>query len=169
MSELLDIVDENDEVIGCAPRDVIHQQQLKHRSAHIALFNSRGDIFVQLRSKTKDNGAGLWDTSAAGHVDSGENYLECAVRELKEELGVVVGADQLAWVARLDPVPENGFEFTHVFTVQSDQPLTLQQEEIDDGVWLTPQALDARIDAQATQFTEIFRVIWPMVRDACTR
>lgn len=164
MSELLDIVDENDVVIGQAPRDVIHQQQLWHRSTHIALFNSRGEIFIQLRSKTKDIGAGLWDTSAAGHVDSGESYLDCAVRELEEELGIVVDTDQLSPVGRLHPTHRNGFEFTEVFTIQSDQALTLQEEEIDDGVWLTPQALDSRIKEQAAQFTDIFRIIWPMVR-----
>ena len=34
----------------------------------------------------KDESPGLWDSSAAGHVESGENYISCANRELKEEL-----------------------------------------------------------------------------------
>ena len=82
MVEWLDIVDENDTVVGKAPRDQIHRENHRHRSAHIVLFNSQGQVFVQLRSMNKDNSAGLWDTSAAGHVDSGESYEQCAVREL---------------------------------------------------------------------------------------
>lgn len=164
MSEWLDIVDDNDEVIGRAPRDQIHREKHFHRSSHIVVSNSVGEIFVQLRSLSKDNGAGLWDTSAAGHVDSGENYLDCAVRELSEELGVVVSPDELLWVKRLDPHVRNGFEFTDIFTLCCDQPLVLQAEEIDGGVWLMPDALDAWLDKEASVFTEVFRTIWPIVR-----
>jgi 8-oxo-dGTP pyrophosphatase MutT (NUDIX family) len=31
-----------------------------------------------------------WNTSAAGHVDAGEDYESCAIREVKEELGIDV-------------------------------------------------------------------------------
>ncbi len=164
MSEWLDIVNDRDEVIGKAPRDQIHREKHLHRSSHIALFNTRGEIFVQLRSMNKDNGAGLWDTSAAGHVDSGETYLACAVRELAEELGIVVSPDALRRAGQLDPNERNGFEFTEIYTVISDQSLVLQAEEIDDGRWLSAEALDDWLIQDAGAFTEAFRVIWPLVR-----
>jgi len=164
MSEWLDIVNERDEVVGTATRERIHQQNHWHRSAHIALFNTRGEIFVQLRSMNKDNGAGLWDTSAAGHVDSGESYLECAVRELAEELGVAVTPDSLENRGRLNPTAANGFEFTEIYTVCSEQPLVLQAEEIDDGRWLKPDALEQWMDEQPHVFTDAFHSIWPVVR-----
>ena len=37
---------------------------------------------------TKDTFPGAWDSSSSGHVDSGEDYDDCAVRELREELGL---------------------------------------------------------------------------------
>lgn len=127
------------------------------------MFNSADQVFVQLRSKHKDNGAGLWDTSAAGHVDSGESYLDCAVRELHEELGIVASPTELSAIGRLQPVAGNGFEFTEIYTVRSDQEPVLQIEEIDDGVWVSPVQLNDWLERSAQDFTEVFKVIWPMV------
>ncbi|MDH5356922.1 MAG: NUDIX domain-containing protein, partial [Gammaproteobacteria bacterium] len=86
--ELLDVVDENDIVVGVKTRGEIHAKALMHRAVHILVFNSQGELFIQKRAMTKDENPGQWDSSSAGHVDSGETYLQCAIRELKEELGV---------------------------------------------------------------------------------
>lgn len=164
MIEWLDIVDDNDIVIGRAPRDQIHAENHFHRSSHIVLFNAQGEVFVQLRSMSKDNSPGLWDTSAAGHVDSGEDYLHCAVRELAEELGVITNAESLKFISSLPPEARNGFEFTRIFTLVSDQALILQPEEIDDGRWLSPSELDAWIEKKRSLFTDSFPMIWRLVR-----
>ena len=165
MNEWLDIVDKHDQVIGRDTRARVHDAGHFHRSSHIVLFNSKGQVFVQLRSMSKDSGAGLWDTSAAGHVESGETYLDCAVRELREELGIEVAASALQQVATLQPQVRNGLEFTYVFTVICDQVLQLQAEEIDDGRWLSPSDLQMWIDSAGAEFTEVFRIIWPLVTD----
>ena len=162
--EWLDIVDEHDTVVGKAPRDQIHREKHWHRSAHIALFNSQGQVFVQLRSVNKDNSAGLWDTSAAGHVNSGESYKQCAVRELFEELGVQITAEQLAHAGSLRPQAQNGFEFTEIYIVYSDQTLTLQQEEIDDGCWASTAEVDNWVMERPSDFTESFHIIWQLIR-----
>ena len=86
--EIYDVVDMQDKVIGKATRLEIHQKKLVHRSIHILVFNSKNQIFLQKRSKLKDENPGYWDTSSAGHVDTGETYDECAERELWEELGI---------------------------------------------------------------------------------
>jgi isopentenyldiphosphate isomerase len=59
-----------------------------HRSVHIYVFNRRGEVLLQLRSKDRDIQPGRWDTSEGGHLDAGEEYLQAARRELREELGV---------------------------------------------------------------------------------
>lgn len=167
-TEWLDIVDESNSVIGRAPRDRIHREGHLHRSAHIALINPQGQIFVQLRSRHKDVGAGLWDTSAAGHVDSGETYTRCAVRELREELGVVIDAESLFSVGRLHPEERNGFEFTEIYLVSSAQMPVLHETEIDDGRWVDAAALDDWLQQDPSDFTQAFRIIWPMVRPYLT-
>jgi isopentenyl-diphosphate delta-isomerase type 1 len=88
-TEIFDIVDEDDRVIGQAPRSVCHgNPALIHRVAHVLVFNSRGELLLQKRSKHKDIQPGRWDTSVGGHLDPGESYLQAAIREMAEELGI---------------------------------------------------------------------------------
>ena len=86
--EIFDIVNDADEVIGRERRAEAHRLGLKHRAAHILVYNGRGEVFLQKRSRTKDTFPGAWDSSASGHVDCGEDYDACALRELGEELGL---------------------------------------------------------------------------------
>src|SRR6267378_921608 len=88
--EIFDVVDERDEVIGKKPRNEVHRLGLMHRATHVLVFNKRGQIFLQKRSMKKDRQPGLWDSSASGHLGSGEDYDACAARELREELGLRV-------------------------------------------------------------------------------
>lgn len=91
--ELFDVVDADDRVIGQATRAAVHRDGLLHRSAHVFVFNSRGELFLQRRALSKDENPGVWDSSAAGHLDAGESYAEAARRELLEELGLALGPD----------------------------------------------------------------------------
>ncbi|MEX0326173.1 MAG: NUDIX domain-containing protein, partial [Puniceicoccaceae bacterium] len=97
--ELFDVVDEEDRVVGVARRADVHANGLLHRAVHILVCRENGDIFLQQRSMQKDSHPGKWDSSASGHLDSGEGYDAAAVRELREELGVEV--ETLAEIGRL--------------------------------------------------------------------
>ncbi|SVE63201.1 uncharacterized protein METZ01_LOCUS516055, partial [marine metagenome] len=77
-------------VIGQQPRSVVHAKGLWHRAAHVLVFNTDGKVFLQLRSMSKDNNPGVWDSACSGHVDAGETYTKAAERELMEEIGLVV-------------------------------------------------------------------------------
>jgi isopentenyldiphosphate isomerase len=88
--EYFDIVDENGEVTGAAQRSECHgNPKLVHRAAHVLVFNSRGELLLQLRSMDKDIQPGRWDTSVGGHLGVGEDYMDAAYREMAEELGIV--------------------------------------------------------------------------------
>jgi len=165
MDEILDIVNEADEVVGQATRSDVHRKSLMHRATHIILTNSANQVYMQLRSKTKDTNPGLWDTSAAGHVDAGEEYTACAVRELKEELGVVVLVDSLVEIGRLPPTSDNGFEFVRIYTCQSDDPITLDADEIDDGKWVSQAELQQWLSSSPEAFASSFAIIWQNTRN----
>ena len=52
-------------------------------------------ILLQKRSQNKDSFPGKFDTSSAGHIQAGDEPLESALRELKEELGISATPEQL--------------------------------------------------------------------------
>jgi 8-oxo-dGTP pyrophosphatase MutT (NUDIX family) len=83
---------------------------------------------------------------------------------LQEEVGVGVKPDELHWIEKLSPDARTGFEFTTLYWVSSAQQVVLDPDEIDDGRWLLPAELDAWIIESPAQFTDVFRIIWPLVR-----
>lgn len=161
--ELLDVVDIDDRVIGQLTRGEIHARGLMHRAVHVLLYNSRGLLFVQKRSELKDINPGLWDTSAAGHVDAGEVPLDAAVRELREELGVTVATSALEPLGRLGPDPDTGNEFIQIYRAVSDVELTLEVGEIDDGRWHDMLELRVQVAGSPDRFTSVFQRILALV------
>ena len=165
--ELLDVVDENNLIIGVKTRGEIHAQNLMHRSVHILVFSCSGELFIQKRSMSKDNDPGLWDSSAAGHVDSGEDYHSCAVRELGEELGIEVDSP-LEELFRLAASPITGMEHCIVYRCINDGPFELQAEEIDDGDWISLSEMDRRMAEEDPVITNVLRYIWNKYRQNTT-
>ena len=90
--EILDICDEFGNPTGkVEDREIIHQEGLLHRTAHVWLLrkeNNQIEILLQKRSDAKDSFPGCYDISSAGHIPAGDGYFKSAKRELKEELGV---------------------------------------------------------------------------------
>ena len=107
----------------------------------------------------KDENPGLWDTSAAGHVDSGEDYLACAVRELDEELGIS-GNISLKLLFHLPASKLTGMEHSAVYACQYDGLLDLQAEEIDEGVWISLAAMSERVNTKDVSLTLGAQLIW---------
>lgn len=161
--ELLDVVDENDQVVAVKTRGEIHAKGLMHRAVHILVFNQQGDLFIQKRSMSKDECPGLWDTSAAGHVDSGEDYASCAIRELSEELGITVESP-LQFLFKLEPQISSGMEHNAVYSYIDDGPFELQEEEIDEGGWITKNEMDQRVESADPSLTHVVCQIWRQFR-----
>jgi len=158
-NELLFVVDENDCVLDVRFRHVVHAEGLRHRAVHILVFDEKGRLFLQKRSMKKDLNAGQWDTSAAGHVDAGEDYQSSALREIEEELGIVPGPD-LEPLFKLTPTVETGMEFVQVYRIRHNGPFVLAPEEIDEGGWFSPADISVRVDADDPSLTETFKRLW---------
>jgi len=143
--EWVDIVNEENDVIAQASRQQMRAQCLRHRASYIVVHDGMGKILVQRRTETKDFFPGWLDATAGGVVQSGENILDSARREAEEELGI-------AGV----PFAEHGmfyFEETNkcrvwgaLFSCVSHGPFALQEEEVDEVSWMTPEEITARCD-----------------------
>jgi len=157
--ELLAIVDQDDNVIDTCARHIVHATGLMHRAVHILVFDESGRLFLQKRSMSKDLNPGLWDTSAAGHVDAHEDYDASALRELREELGVEHDGP-IAPMLKLPPTLENGMEFVQVYRIMHNGPFVLAADEIDAGDWFTPGEIDARVQADDLELTPTFKMLW---------
>src|SRR5262245_23856282 len=132
--EIFDVVDEQDQVVGQAPRSVVHARRLLHRAVHVFVFNTRGELLLQKRSAHKDEYPLCYTSSASGHLSTGEAYESAAVRELDEELGL---SGSLEWLAKFPAGPETSYEHTVLYRTTSDAPLRIDRQEIDGATFHT--------------------------------
>ena len=158
-NEILEVVNERDEVIGREPRSEVHRRGLRHRAVHVLVFNTRGELFLQKRSLGKDTFPGAWDSSASGHLDAGEDYDACAVRELREEIGLGL-AQPPERLFKLAASAATGQEFVWVYRCHAEGPFTLHPDEIERGDWFTPTDVARWIRAKPDDFAPEFVVIW---------
>src|SRR5437868_8058712 len=135
------VVDEENRVKGAAPRSQVHANNLLHRAVHALIFNPAGELFLQLRSRLKDRHPLTWDSSAAGHVNAGEEYDQSAARELREELGIDI---PLIRTAKLPASERTGYEFICLYAGSYDGELQLNPSEIEAGRFFPPTIVDKR-------------------------
>lgn len=157
--EIFDVVNERDEVVGQNTRREVHARGLRHRAVHVLVFGSDGRLFLQKRSMTKDTFPGAWDSSASGHVDAGEDYDACALRELREEIGLtaITAPRRLFKIAACS---DTGEEFVWVYRLEADGPFVLHPEEIERGDWFEPDQVSEWIKSRPQDFASGFARIW---------
>lgn len=141
--EILPVVDANDEVVGMARRREIHARNLRHRSAHVLVFNGAGELLIQKRSASKDEFPLAWDLSVGGHVGPGETYEQTARRELDEELGLK--CDTLTFLRKTPATGQTGWEFTCLYILTTDQPIRPNRREIEECRFIAPETLAADV------------------------
>ncbi|HUA39352.1 MAG TPA: NUDIX domain-containing protein [Candidatus Sulfopaludibacter sp.] len=161
--EIFDVVNERDEVVSHKPRSEVHAHGWLHRAVHMLVFNSRGEIFLQKRSMKKDRQPGVWDSSSSGHVDSGEDYDTCAVRELREEIGLTVQKTPKR-LFKIDACAETDQEFVWVYCCQAEGPFQLHPDEIEHGEWFAPEAVTRWLAERPEDFAGAFRFIWSKLK-----
>ena len=146
-------------MIGQRPRSEIHRLKLNHRAIHVLVFNSRGELFLQKRSMKKDCFPGAWDSSASGHLAAGESYGACAVRELREEIGLEP-ARPPERLFKVVACAETGQEFVWVYRCVAEGPFRLDPEEIERGGWFALVALNRWLSEKPGELASGFVRIW---------
>lgn len=86
MTEMLNVVDENSNILKAEDRKVIHLQGLLHQEIHVYYFTKDGQLVFQHRAKDKDTFPDLLDATVGGHVEMGDSMEQTAVKEAAEEL-----------------------------------------------------------------------------------
>lgn len=161
IEEMIIVVDENNRNPQKMARSIVVAKLLLHRSVLIYLFNSQGKLFLQKRAACKQAYPNRWDCSCAGAVSWGESYRVCAARELAEELGIALKPSALQKISTpIRVTTDQTDEWDQVFQCQSDAPITLQDSEVADGLWLDLYAIDGFIKKELV--TPWFVKSWEM-------
>ena len=136
--ELIDIVDESNNLLGVRKmKSEAFKKKLWHRASFVWIYNSKGEMLLQLRAKEKKIHPNMWDVAVAGHLGAGEEPLSAAIRETKEELGIDVSEADLKFikVAKVLDYPweemDNEFQYFYLIKFDGDpKKLVLQKEEV---------------------------------------
>ncbi len=155
--EIFDVVDENDNVIGQAPRSQVHARGLLHRAVHVFVFDTQGRLLLQKRSATKDEFPLCYTSSSSGHLNAGESYDEAAPRELEEELGL---QSPIEFLTKLPASLETANEHTALYRAVTDEVPKFHLEEIESGQYLSLQAIADMIDDNPDEFSPPLRALF---------
>ncbi|MDO8336014.1 MAG: NUDIX domain-containing protein [Candidatus Saccharibacteria bacterium] len=134
--ENIQIVDENDVIIGYKPRNQVDYEKDIYRSSVIWIINSDGEALIAQRKMTKDKDPGLWGPSVAGTVEQDETYDSNAYKEAEEEVGLTGYT-----LEKLEKnlVITTRRHFVQLYKAVVDEPLeyfTPQPEEVEAVEWV---------------------------------
>jgi isopentenyl-diphosphate Delta-isomerase len=113
--EMLFVVDKNNNPLEPKPRSEVHSKGYWHRTAHVWILNFKNQLLCQKRSLLKDSNPGFWEPFFGGHLAPGVEYLDGAIEELNEELGLNIKKDQLKLFKIYKEQGDKPSEFQGVF------------------------------------------------------
>lgn len=134
--ELLLVVDENNEPLLPKPRSEVHSNGYWHRTSHVWVVNSKGQILCQRRSLKKDSNPGKMEPFFGGHISPSVEYIDCAVAETFEELGISAAAEDFKFWKVYKFFDAKEFQGVFVLKFDGDiDDLKIEKEEIDGVFW----------------------------------
>lgn len=146
--ELVEVLDLAGAVVGCVPRARMRAENLRHRAVYVAVLSPSGGLLVHRRAAWKDVWPSRWDVAVGGVLAVGEAWLDAALRELGEELGVQATA------AALEDLGPGGFEdgevrvTGHAFAITHEGPFTFADGEVEAVDWIPLAELDGWLEAR---------------------
>ena len=162
--EIFDVVNSEDQVIDRKTRAEVHRDNLLHRSVHAIVMNDNGEVFLQLRAPHRDNNPNLWDSSVAGHLQSGETYDQAMVREVQEEIGIQLNSTPQR-LFKLQASAQTDYEFCWIYQFVHNGPFEIDTHEAVEGRWFHTTELDRWIEHSPQDLTSAFRLIWQKYKE----
>lgn len=156
MEELFEILGPDGSFTGkLKPRSQVHKDGDLHGAAHIWVYrltDGKAELLLQKRSDYKDSFPGCYDTSSAGHLDPGEDFLTGAIRELGEELGIQAEPEDLQYMYTKEIDLTNTFygeafhnhELISIYMLElvpADMQIHYQESEISGVMWMEADTL----------------------------
>ncbi len=142
MEEMVDIVDEEDAIIGKALRSEVIVKHLIHRTAYVIIQDYFKRLLIQKRSESKKIFPGFWDLGISETLLSGESYETAAIRGLEEELGIQgYTKNELTQLFDLKYRSDSYNTNTRVFKLVYNGPIRIQTDEVDEARHESPSEI----------------------------
>ena len=156
------LVNERDEPVGVMEKIEAHKRGgTLHRAFSILVFNDKGELMLQLRSKKKYHAGGLWTNTVCSHPRPGEDTLSAAHRRLKEEMGFDTELREIgSFIYRADV--GNGlteYEYDHVLIGFYNGLPKPNPEEADGWKWMDFSAVMEDVKKSPQIYTPWFRIL----------
>ncbi|HLD59255.1 MAG TPA: NUDIX domain-containing protein [archaeon] len=103
------------------------------RVAHVFVFNSKGELFLQKRTMTKDVFPGYYAPSGSGHLNLEESPKKAALRELNEEIGIQATTEQIIEIGSFKCFTKEMKELIYVFMLITNQEPKINPEEVSEA------------------------------------
>jgi isopentenyl-diphosphate delta-isomerase len=165
---LVILVNEKDEPVGVMEKIEAHKRGgTLHRAFSILVFNKKGELMLQLRSKKKYHAGGLWTNTVCSHPRPGETTEEAAKRRLQEEMGFTTDLKEVgSFIYRADV--GNGlteYEYDHVFVGFYEGLPKPNPEEADGWKWMDFDAVVEDVKRNPETYTPWFRILLDEMAD----
>ncbi|MBI2774848.1 NUDIX domain-containing protein [Candidatus Dependentiae bacterium] len=146
--ELLDIINDQDIVIGAQYRSAIYINNLhNYRGINGFIKNSQGQLWIPRRTAQKKLFPLALDTSVGGHVMSGESYVEAFARETKEELNLDISELKHKQIGYFTPHNHSVSGFMNVYEILLDTEPLYNKDDFIESYWLYPHEIIDRLNA----------------------
>ena len=165
---LVILVNEKDEPVGVMEKIEAHKRGgTLHRAFSILIFNKKGELMLQLRSKKKYHAGGLWTNTVCSHPRPGETTEEATKRRLMEEMGFTTELKEVgSFIYRADV--GNGlteYEYDHVFMGFYEGLPKPNPEEADGWKWMDFEAVVRDVKENPEHYTPWFRILLDKMAD----
>ncbi len=158
--ENLVVVDKKDRVLRMENRGKCQEGKgILHRAFSIYLFNNKGQLLIQKRSKYKDLWPLYWSNSCCSHPKKGESYVQAGERRLKQELGFSVPltmVGKFVYQAKYKNVGSEN-EMCAILVGRYNAKIKENPKEVAQWKWVNPSSLDFKRGKYAPWFKKGFK------------
>jgi len=154
------LVNKKDKEIGIEEKMKAHKEGKLHRSFSIFIFNSKGELLIQQRAKSKYHSPLLWSNTCCSHPRPNEKLIQAAKRRLKEEMGIECDLKEIfSFIYRAKSGKWIEHEFDHVFLGKFDGNPKPNKKEVEGFKWINLQALKREMKKHPRKYTFWFKHI----------
>lgn len=138
--EIVDVYNKRKELTGKKKERYEKVDGQYTQYVHVWIMNDKNEFLIQKRAESKKINPNKW-SQTGGAVDSGETVIEAAIREVKEELGISIGKEDIEFMLSY----KRKYTFMDVFLVKKNielKDIKVQKEEVKEVKWVTKEEIE---------------------------